>query len=187
MKEKYEKLIELGYSTHRMARELGIGQCTIRYWLKKFGLKTNPRLTCYPITNKTVTDKSIRICSQCKEQKAVNTENFYINKKGKVHGWCRSCNDRITLDKQRKLKLKSLEYKGGKCVICGYTKCLSALDFHHVDPTKKEFTISQLRTYSWEKIQKELDKCVCLCKNCHAEVHSGSVVVPGFEPGTSPL
>jgi hypothetical protein len=35
----------------------------------------------------------------------------------------------------RKTKEKLIEYKGGKCQICGYNKCTSALEFHHLDPS----------------------------------------------------
>jgi len=48
------------------------------------------------------------------------------------------------------------------------------MEFHHPDPTKKEFAISVDGIYrSWEKVQKELAVCLMLCANCHAEVHAG--------------
>ena len=37
---------------------------------------------------------------------------------------------------------KIKEVRGGKCIRCGYNKCLKALEFHHLDPSKKDFTIS---------------------------------------------
>lgn len=76
--------------------------------------------------------------------------------------------------RRRNLKLLAIDYKGGKCLCCGYNKCPQALQFHHLDPTKKDFGISTTGvTRSWEKIKVELDKCVLLCANCHAEVHAG--------------
>lgn len=36
----------------------------------------------------------------------------------------------------------SIEYKGGKCSVCGYSKCKGALEFHHLDPKEKDFGIS---------------------------------------------
>lgn len=65
-----------------------------------------------------------------------------------------------------------MAYKGGKCAICGYNRCLLALEFHHLDPLEKDFSISSRMT-SWKAIVKELDKCVLLCANCHREVHDG--------------
>ena len=48
------------------------------------------------------------------------------------------------------------------------------LTFHHIDPSKKEFTISDSNkmTIAWEKILEEVDKCALLCHNCHGEVHA---------------
>lgn len=64
---------------------------------------------------------------------------------------------------------------GGKCQICGYDKCPSALVFHHRDPKQKKFNISRFKKKSVENYEflRELEKCVLLCANCHAEYHSG--------------
>jgi hypothetical protein len=68
----------------------------------------------------------------------------------------------------------SIEHKGSKCIACGYNKCIKALEFHHLDSKIKDFGISEKGyTRSWEKVKKELDKCILLCANCHREVHEG--------------
>jgi predicted transcriptional regulator len=78
--------------------------------------------------------------------------------------------------KRHELKNKCIEYKGGCCEICGYNKCKGALEFHHVDPTKKDFAIShKAYRFSWEKVQNELDKCIMVCANCHREIHEGLI------------
>jgi len=46
----------------------------------------------------------------------------------------------------------------------------AAMQFHHID--KKDFTWNKLRPLNWERTQSELDKCVLLCANCHAIIHS---------------
>jgi 5-methylcytosine-specific restriction endonuclease McrA len=67
----------------------------------------------------------------------------------------------------------AIEYKGGKCQICSYNRCLEALEFHHLDSSKKDFGISDRGyTRAWEKVREELDKCVLLCANCHRELHA---------------
>lgn len=72
---------------------------------------------------------------------------------------------------RNRTKLKLIEYKGGKCDRCGYNKKVpSAYDFHHNDPSKKDFGISG-KSWSYEKLKKETDKCTLLCKTCHSEVH----------------
>lgn len=80
--------------------------------------------------------------------------------------------------RRRKLKVMAVEYKGGKCEKCGYNRCIGALEFHHIDPTQKDFAISTTgSTRAWSKIQTELDKCILVCSNCHREIHEelGSV------------
>ncbi len=75
--------------------------------------------------------------------------------------------------RRRKLKVMLVEYKGGKCKICGYKKSPWALDLHHVDSKSKSFGLSvRGLTRSWESLKKEADKCVLICANCHREVHA---------------
>lgn len=72
---------------------------------------------------------------------------------------------------RKKNKERSVEYKGGKCVKCGYDKCIRALEFHHLNPLEKDFGPSQNMNMSWNKIKIELDKCILVCSNCHREIH----------------
>lgn len=70
-------------------------------------------------------------------------------------------------------KHKAVELMGGKCKICGYSKCEAALEFHHLDPSKKDFAIGGTIRYSWSKVAEELKKCIMVCSNCHVEIHAG--------------
>lgn len=65
-----------------------------------------------------------------------------------------------------KLKLQ----RGGECQRCGYNKCIKVLEFHHIDPTQKDFTISNDHFRLKEAIE-ESKKCIVLCANCHRELH----------------
>jgi hypothetical protein len=64
------------------------------------------------------------------------------------------------------------------CISCGESDPV-VIDFHHLDETKKDKGISQMMqsNYSLQKIQEELDKCVCLCSNCHRRVHAGTLTL----------
>jgi len=73
--------------------------------------------------------------------------------------------------RRKKIKILGVIYKGGKCIKCGYNKYFENLEFHHIDPTKKEFTISQKSNHRWKTIKKELNKCILLCSTCHRETH----------------
>ncbi len=72
-----------------------------------------------------------------------------------------------------------VEYKGGKCVICGYKKYVGAFDLHHTSGKIKAFGLSTRGlTRSWEKIRAEADKCILVCANCHREIHGGVTQLP---------
>ena len=73
---------------------------------------------------------------------------------------------------RNRVKTKLVEYKGEKCQCCGYNRCIRALEFHHLDPSQKDFTISG-KSKSFETLKKEADKCILVCSNCHKEIHAG--------------
>lgn len=75
------------------------------------------------------------------------------------------------------LKILAVVFKGGACEVCGYHKCLQALDFHHPDPDVKEFTISRNTNRAWEALKSEVSKCQLLCANCHRETHASTGIV----------
>jgi hypothetical protein len=86
---------------------------------------------------------------------------------------CSKCNIERNAKLRRNLKSKLVRYKGGKCELCGYDKCTAALEFHHLTPNKKDFSISASgQTKNFEKAKAEVDKCMMICANCHREVHS---------------
>ena len=72
-------------------------------------------------------------------------------------------------------KLKLVKGFGSKCNRCGYDKCFHSLDFHHLDPLQKEFSIgtSLANPKKWEILVEEAKKCIMLCKNCHVEFNCG--------------
>ena len=75
--------------------------------------------------------------------------------------------------RRKKIREMAVEHKGGKCEICGYDRCIDALEFHHNDHSDKKFGISAKGyTRSWKSVVEELDKCVMLCANCHRELHA---------------
>jgi hypothetical protein len=85
---------------------------------------------------------------------------------------CAKCRNEKTGKHRRDRIIEFKNRMGGKCSICGYDKCLDALDFHHVDPSQKEFSFRDRRGISRERLEIELAKCVLVCANCHREIHS---------------
>lgn len=112
-----------------------------------------------------------KLCQNCNTTKSIN--EFYRRRGGKeLSPYCKPCMIIQALKRQRKFKQQCVDYKGGKCETCGYNKFLGALEFHHISPEEKDFSISQSKLWKFdEKIKKELDKCVILCSNCHKEEH----------------
>ena len=84
---------------------------------------------------------------------------------------CKQCNGKETAERYRKNKRAALAYKGDKCSMCGYDKCVAALDFHHLDPATKDPNWHTLRGRSLKQIKQELDKCILVCNRCHKEIH----------------
>lgn len=110
------------------------------------------------ICNKILSGKQIKFCSKkCKMKDYIlrGKLNFCVEKRGE------------------KRKLDLIKINGGRCLICGYNKCLHALTFHHLNPKKKKIMLSQrvCGYLGWEKIERESKKCILLCMNCHMEKH----------------
>lgn len=119
----------------------------------------------------------MKLCANCQQTKPLS-EYYIRNKKtGNTFAWCKQCLNEYSVKQHNAIKVKAVEYMGGHCKLCGYDRCKTALVFHHLDPNEKDFGIAQNRTRNWDKIVKELDKCVLLCGNCHAEVHAGLVLL----------
>lgn len=74
--------------------------------------------------------------------------------------------------RRRHLKMLAVTFKGLACQLCGYSKCLPALDFHHPNPEEKDFTIATNANRSWKAVKAEISKCQLLCCRCHREVHA---------------
>ena len=103
------------------------------------------------------------LCMTCGE---TDGNNFY--KGQKIN--CKKCHSKGSHQTQIQNRLKAIEYKGGCCQHCGYNKFRGAMAFHHIDPTKKD-PVAFKKHKNWKVFSAELDKCILLCANCHAEEH----------------
>lgn len=114
-----------------------------------------------------------KICPTCQEEKDIS--EFY-QKKDRKNGSssCKSCFNRYCVERSIQKKIDAIIYKGSKCNDCGnsYPEYPYVIfDFHHKNPTEKDFDWSKLRLKSKNTIIKELDKCDLLCSNCHRIRH----------------
>jgi len=135
---------------------------------RKYCFKCSPfgRHNTRQLNNTEVASIGKKYCPYCKQIKLLK---FFC--KGGC-GYCKRCFNRYNVIRQRKVKQNCIDYKGGKCQLCGYSKCNSALEFHHRNSLKKDFQISKNKSATFSEVmKKELDKCDLLCSNCHREIH----------------
>lgn len=115
-------------------------------------------------------DASIKRCAKCKTPQAHS--EFYSRGKG-VQSWCKTCVKNNSAQRARELKLAAIDHLGGVCKDCRQMPHPAAMTFHHLDPAKKDFSISHARYRKGiEDVRSELEKCVLLCMNCHAIRHA---------------
>lgn len=169
--EQLEILIAEQLSIRAIALRLTTSPTNVRWWLQKYGLRTLCR------QHRTTLGK-------CRWHSCQKT-----NTQGCGSFCSAQCKNKFYVDRRRKeLKKKAVTLKGGKCALCGYDRCVAALDFHHL--FDKDFGISKNgHTMSWAKMEAELRKCILLCCRCHAEVHSGlhlSLTTQAPEAGIEP-
>lgn len=111
------------------------------------------------------------LCYTCKQDLPESCFNTYqlTHRKSKQ---CKVCRNREKVNLQTRKKLKAIAYKGGVCSRCGKTPKdenhhICQFDFHHRDPTTKNFEWTTMRNLRWAKIVGELDACDLVCANCH--------------------
>ena len=77
-----------------------------------------------------------------------------------------------TQEAKKKFRLGWRAFKATlRCTTCGFSHP-AALDFHHVDPSKKEANIHKLlQSGRYSKVKEEIKKCIVLCANCHRIHH----------------
>lgn len=124
-------------------------------------------------------------CTKYQQEK--NDNDFYIRKDSKkgFSSQCKKCHVQYMTQNHQKSRLLLVERFGGKCMRCGFNEEPLVLQFHHRDPSQKEFKISEtVRLNIDEKLLNECNKCDLLCPNCHAIHHLkyGMVSPEGVEP-----
>ena len=117
-------------------------------------------------------------CKYCKEDKDAKEFKVtriingitYFRKK------CQACKNIEQNGRRIKNRVLIQEFKRAlKCEKCGVDD-FRVLDFHHVDPKKKDTEISNMTHCSLERVKEEIAKCKCLCANCHRILHSEQIL-----------
>ena len=158
-KTTLQKYIDLNYSQRKIAEIENKSQGTVKHWLNKYNLKTN-------LKQFNASDYNCK----CGE---TNPEKFY----GHSKQTCSKCHNLRTIKTGKNNRLFAVEFLGGKCRVCEYDKYIGSLDIHHLDPNIKDKDFKNMRGWCKERILNEIKNCVLLCRNCHAEVHAGHIVL----------
>lgn len=183
MKEKILKLRRDGKTYNEITKILNCAKSTVSYHCKNEGLSQPTEKTeITSLDEAKIKDLYISGVSKKSLSEMYNVSQYEISKSTKGLKRYSKFDDTISrkerqvvyvTERRRKLKEMAVTYKGGKCEKCGYNECIAALDFHHLNPLEKDFSIGNKGyTRSWENIKKEIDKCILVCANCHREIHS---------------
>jgi hypothetical protein len=172
---KLKDYLAEGLSLVKIGKNEGKSLGCVRHWMKVHGLKPNfKNFREEPFHKKAEILDGKKCCSKCKEWKTLDS---FCSKGSRLHGYCRPCLYAYQAERWQNRKKKAVELMGGKCNKCGYCKNYAALDFHHIDPSQKEFESDAGRHKSWNKFITELKKCTLLCSNCHREEHHPDMAV----------
>jgi Helix-turn-helix domain len=175
--EVLEILCDEGATLGEMADELGRSISTICYWLNRYGLQTEGGRSAAERheLRQALKDGRRTVILSCKR----HGETDFALVGSQRQPRCKRCRAEAVARRRRKVKRILVEEAGGRCQMCGYDKSFAALEFHHLDPTKKAFGVARRGiTRSIEKVREEVRKCILICSNCHAEVEAGVKAVP---------
>jgi 5-methylcytosine-specific restriction endonuclease McrA len=150
-KSKLEKFVQEGFSTHDIAREMGVSQTNICHWLKKYGLKTIRSKSSNPYTK-------LFVCTHCNKLKPVSRSSF--NKYCSAQ--CQQDYQRSQIDfkdykRDRTRRLYLIRHRGHQCECCKNTEWNNQsipLEIDHIDGNHQNNVLENVRL---------------LCPNCHAQ------------------
>jgi len=162
-------LVDAGMSTAQIATSLERSKTTVRHWLREYGLTTD-----FAMRRQASRNGERELTLECSRH---GETTFLLRSKGGYR--CSKCRAEAVSRRRRKVKRILVEEAGGACRLCGYRRCVAALEFHHLVPTDKRFSLSHRGVArSLERARAEARKCVLLCSNCHSEVELGVTEIP---------
>lgn len=171
-----ERLVEAGGTVRSIAEELGVGQGTVRHWLKRHDLQTRRRRVPRSPEGREVE----RVCG-------THGATLFVRYGPGDHFRCDRCRKERVVARRRTVKRILVEEAGGRCVLCGYARYPGALHFHHREPAAKAFGVASAgMARSLERQREEARKCTLLCANCHAEVEAGIATIPPLSETSRP-
>jgi DNA-binding CsgD family transcriptional regulator len=167
-RDELAPLVAGGLSAGEIAEAVGLSKTTVRHWLREHGLDTR-----WTERREATRGNERELQLHCSRH---GTTTFKRRSAGGYR--CARCRSEAVARRRRKVKRILVEEAGGRCKLCGYDRCVGALEFHHLAPAEKRFSLSHRGvTRSIERARAEARKCVLLCADCHAEVEAGMVAL----------
>jgi transposase-like protein len=165
-------LVAAGASIREIALALDRSPTTVRHRLRRLGIES-------PMARRR-NEGAVAVAAEAAEAILPCPTHGPTRHVRRERGFrCVACRSAAVTERRRRIKRILLDEAGGRCVLCGYDRCVAALHFHHVDPDSKDFALGLVGvTRSLTVARAEASKCVVLCANCHAEVESGLADVP---------
>jgi transposase-like protein len=170
-----ETLVTDGATLKEIAEALDRSTATVRHWLGRWEIERTDCRRRAPLPPDAPKDVEM----SCPHH---GLTPFRIDHRRTYQ--CLRCRQERVAERRRKVKRVLVEEAGGRCSACGYDRCIAALQFHHVEPSQKSFTLSARGvTRGIDLAREEARKCILLCANCHAEIEAGfEAPRGGFEP-----
>ena len=178
-REVLERLAREGATLREMGATLDRSTATVRHWLARWQIDRADRRRRPELPADAPRDREMA-CSQH------GLTRFRLDHRRAYR--CLLCRQEQVAERRRRVKRILVVEAGGGCAACGYDRCVAALQFHHVDPSRKSFALSSNGvTRGIEHARAEARKCILLCANCHAETEAGyrppqEAPRGGFEP-----
>ena len=144
-------------------------------------------------TSRALLELSMIKCVVCKAEKPDDEFNWRNRQTQTRKNNCKLCDramkkryyeihrEKVISDNVARAKGKRARFREWKstlsCCLCGESE-EACLDFHHKDPAQKDQSVATLfNMASFEAIVSELNKCICVCANCHRKIHKYSLDV----------
>lgn len=125
-----------------------------------------------------------KVCAKCRKRKK---SSLFGSSRWGLQSYCKACQrnymktyyrkntskhcktvSRSTFNKRRKHREITDQIKSVPCKDCNQSFPPYVMDFDHINPKEKEFTIcEQLGRYATKRILREIEKCEVVCANCH--------------------
>jgi len=140
-----------------------------------------------------------KTCTICKSELPLKSFNKRSCSKDGFQNACRECNKQASKKyykentvKHRKVMLEKnrgyikrnflftdwVRSKFG-CALCEESDSC-CIDFHHFRDKKQAISIMAGSGVSIKTLIQEINKCVCVCSNCHRKIHAGKLSTDGL-------